>query len=174
MIRTISQLSDNSEDWNNILLFTSAALSKNKNCVIHYLNEPERQGATPQEAAKLWREKIVGLRRKGVKFVGPACASDGNGEQWIREFLTLVKEDVWEGEEPDFLGVHYYGESWEEAVEYLKRVNDRFPERKMVASEIGCTSRSYEEVVRFTGRLCNCKSFVQYRKEMFETSWACC
>ena len=55
------------------------------------------------------------------------------------------------------MGAHYYGESWEEAVKYLKGVHERFPERKMVVSEIGCTSRDYEVVVRFTGELCNCE-----------------
>lgn len=157
MIRVISQLDDGSEDWNNIFPFTSQSLKiKGKDCIIHYLNEPDRQGTTPQEAVKAWKEKITNLRKKGVKVIGPACASDKQGEKWIGEFMRLLKEES--GEEPDFMGVHYYGEDVEEAIKYLRGVRERFPEMRVVVSEVGCTSREYEVVVRFTGVLCNCKS----------------
>lgn len=89
-------------------------------------------------------------------MVSPACASDAKGQIWIGEFLDLVKEEG-EGEMPDFLGVHYYGAIGEEAVKFLEGLHERFPGLRVVVSEIACTSRVYEDVVKFTAQLCNCK-----------------
>ncbi|KUJ13867.1 uncharacterized protein LY89DRAFT_149027 [Mollisia scopiformis] len=142
-IRTPAQLSG--QDWSNILSSPSP--------IIHYLNEPERSGVTPSEAAELWFEKIVPLmKEKGIKVVGPSCASDAPGLAWLESFMSLLKA---KGEEPDFLGLHYYGPEPEAAIRYLEEMHGRWPAMKVVVSEIACTSREYRAVVEFTGKLCN-------------------
>lgn len=118
--------------------------------VMHFLNEPEREGVAPAEAAALWFDKIVPLRRaRGTKVVGPAAANDAQGSAWLDEFMACVDaRDA--GERPDFLGLHYYGTVAAEAVAYLTDRHGRYPGLPVNVSEIASISRDAREVERFS------------------------
>lgn len=110
-VRGLDQLTDANE-WGMI--------SNNEHAIIHYFNEPERAGITPEKAAEMWMEKMVPLRKeKGKKIIGPGCANDGAGEKWLDQFMTRVCEM---GEKPDYLGLHYYGPDGGAAIEYIKKM----------------------------------------------------
>lgn len=95
-------------------------ISNNEHAIVHYFNEPERAGITPEKAAEIWMEKMVPLRKeKGKKIVGPGCASDDAGEKWLDEFMERVCKM---GEKPDYLGLHYYGPDGGAAIEYIKKM----------------------------------------------------
>jgi len=97
-------------------------MSNNDHAIIHYFNEPDRAGITPEKAAEMWEEKMVPLRKgkeKGKKLVGPGCASDAGGETWLDEFMRRVRE---KGEPPDYLGLHYYGPDGAAAIQYIEKM----------------------------------------------------
>lgn len=95
-------------------------ISKNEHAILHYFNEPERAGISAREAATLWQEKMVPLRKAtGKKIVGPGCASDPPGEEWLDDFMKRVESM---GEPPDYLGVHYYGPSGAAAIQYIEKM----------------------------------------------------
>lgn len=110
-VRGMDQLTDPNE-WGMI--------SNNDHAIIHYFNEPERAGISPEKAAEMWEEKMVPLRKeKGKKLVGPSCASDPGGETWLDEFMRRVQE---KGEPPDYLGLHYYGPDGAAAIQYIEKM----------------------------------------------------
>jgi hypothetical protein len=82
MIRTLAQLEGN--EWEMVL--NSGAE------VVHFLNEPERAGVSTKDAARWWAEKVIPELRegKGMRIVGPSCASDEGGSKWLAEFMGLV------------------------------------------------------------------------------------
>lgn len=62
MVHLLPQLAG--EDWTNI--------ENSKEPIIHYFNEPERAGITPEEAAEHWNSQMLPLRhKKGKKLVSP-------------------------------------------------------------------------------------------------------
>jgi hypothetical protein len=82
MVRLQAQLSGS--DWNNI--WTS------DQPIVHYFNEPERAGITPQQACDWWFEKMVPLRiQKGKQLVSPSCAGDAAGQVKPLPFIPLIK-----------------------------------------------------------------------------------
>ena len=110
-VRGLSQITEPNE-WGMI--------SNNEHEIIHYFNEPERAGITPQQAADIWVEKMVPLRKeKGKRFVSPGCASDPGGEAWLDEFMKKV--EVWK-EPPDYIGLHYYGPDGSAAIAYIEKM----------------------------------------------------
>jgi len=143
-VRGIEQLTDLNE-WSMV--------SNNEHAILHYFNEPERAGITPEQAAEIWMEKMVPLRKgKGKKIIGPGCASDSGGEVWLDEFMARVQAM---GEPPDYLGVHYYGSDESAAIHYIKKMHNKYPELQVVVSEIASISRSKKEVFDFTAHLAN-------------------
>lgn len=122
--------------------------------VVHFLNEPERQGVTPAAAAKAWRERIVPdlVVEGGRKVISPACASDQPGKDWLADFMRDLRSDG--AKLPDYLGVHYYGADAEAAIVYLKEMYEKHGLPLMV-TEIASISRDVEEVRHFTRRLSN-------------------
>lgn len=82
--------------------------------------------------------------------MGPSCAGDAAGEAWLAEFMAGVK-----GEEPDFLGLHYYGTEAEAAIRYIEEMHAKYPGLPVIVSEIACISRRKEEVFAFTARVAN-------------------
>ncbi|GKT59530.1 hypothetical protein ColTof4_10751 [Colletotrichum tofieldiae] len=150
MIRTRAQLDTEEWDW----------IRDSDAAIVHYLNEPERQGIPPQDAAAWWLGKVVPELRgkRGKKLVGPACASDEAGERWLAEFMAAVcgdgtgaaKGDGSEG--PDFLGVHYYSGDVEHAKRYITSMWERY-RLPLNVSEIASISRDEKEVERFTDEL---------------------
>ncbi|WQF80551.1 Putative glycoside hydrolase superfamily, asl1-like, glycosyl hydrolase catalytic [Colletotrichum destructivum] len=141
MIRTRAQLDTEEWDW----------IRDSDAAVVHYLNEPERQGISPQDAATWWRAKVVPELRdaKGKKLVGPACASDEAGGRWLAEFMSIVCSGGSGCEGPDFLGAHYYGGDVGHAKQYIESLWERY-QLPLNVSEIASTSRDKAEVVRFT------------------------
>jgi len=143
-VRGMDQLTDPNE-WGMI--------SNNDHTIIHYFNEPERAGLSPQKAAEMWSEKMVPLRKeKGKKIVGPGCASDPGGEAWLAEFMKKVQD---QGEPPDFLGLHYYGPDGASAIQYIEKMHQKYPEYPVVVSEIASISRDKGEVFKFTIQVSN-------------------
>ena len=125
--------------------------------VVHFLNEPERQGDLPPErAAALWRERMLaGLRWPSggrTKLVGPSVASDDAGRVWLRAFMGHLRRD--QGEWPDFLGAHYYGTDAGAARQYLEGLRGEFG-LDVVVSEVACVAREPARVARFTADLAN-------------------
>ncbi|KAH8173166.1 glycosyl hydrolase catalytic core domain-containing protein [Sarocladium implicatum] len=118
--------------------------------VVHFLNEPERQGVTPTEAAKAWKEKIVPelVEGQGKKMISPACASDQQGKDWLARFFEACSADG-EGRKPDYLGLHYYGPEAEGAKAYLREMHDMY-ELPVLVSEIASISRDEKQVEAFT------------------------
>ncbi|KAJ3944554.1 uncharacterized protein N0V96_006092 [Colletotrichum fioriniae] len=147
MIRTRAQLDTEEWDW----------IRDSDAEMVHYLNEPERQGISPADAAAWWLEKVVPeLREKrGKKLVGPACASDPGGEAWLAQFMRLVHEEEEKKKKkmgPDFLGVHYYSGDVEHAKRYLTSMYERYG-LQLNVSEIASISRDPGEVEAFTEEL---------------------
>ncbi|KAF6833506.1 hypothetical protein CPLU01_05544 [Colletotrichum plurivorum] len=142
MIRTRAQLDTEEWDW----------IRDSDAEVVHYLNEPERQGINPQDAAEWWLHKVVlELRRKrGKKVIGPGCASDEKGDHWLASFMSIVGTDA-EGK-PDFLGVHYYGPDVEDAKRRITSVYEKYG-IPLSVNEVASTSRDAREVERFTDQL---------------------
>ncbi|KAL8954577.1 MAG: hypothetical protein Q9183_007038, partial [Haloplaca sp. 2 TL-2023] len=98
-------------EWENIV--------NAKNDIILFFNEPERAGISPQRAAEVWHNKMLPLRRnKGKKLVSPSCANDANGQKWIQDFMHRVADHP-----PDFLGLHYYGTSGQEAINFIEMMH---------------------------------------------------
>jgi Glycosyl hydrolase catalytic core len=140
-VRSAAQLSG--DDWANVLASTQP--------ITHFFNEPERAGISASSAAAAWAAQMVPLRAaRGTKLVGPSCASDAAGEQWLAEFMARVGAAP-----PDFLGLHYYGADGDAAVRYIEGMHARYPELPVIVSEIACISRKKEEVYAFTARVAN-------------------
>lgn len=143
-VRGLGQLTDPNE-WGMI--------SNNNHAIIHYFNEPERAGISPQKAAALWMEKMVPLRKEtGKKFVSPGCASDPGGEAWLDDFMKRICEMR---EPPDYLGLHYYGSDANAAIRYMEKMHNKYPQYPVVVSEIASISRDKKEVFAFTVQLAN-------------------
>lgn len=141
MVRTEAQL--NGEDWNRI--------QSTKEAIIHFFNEPERAGITPERAADIWRQKMLPLRaNRGKKLVSPSCASDKAGQDWIHKWMGLVSKHP-----PDFLGLHYYGTDGTKAIDYLQSMHNRHPNTPVILSEFASISRDYNQVLGFTVQVVN-------------------
>jgi len=141
MVRLEAQLSG--DDWKRI--------ESTNEGIIHFFNEPERAGITPQRAADIWKRQMLPLRQaKGKKLVSPSCASDPAGQAWIHAFMALVADRP-----PDFLGLHYYGTDGNAAIAYLQSMHNRYPHTPVILSEFASISRNYNEVLGFTVQLVN-------------------
>jgi hypothetical protein len=144
---------------------------ESKEQIVHFFNEPERNGISPQEAAQIWKnqvtlsgatsldsgrtltvEKIIpNLRnQRHKKLVSPSCASDPAGQKWISDWMSLVKDCP-----PDYLGIHWYGTDSSEARKYIENMHKKFPAHKIIVSEIASISRDQKQVYEFTKNICN-------------------
>ncbi|MCJ1454926.1 hypothetical protein MMC28_005279 [Mycoblastus sanguinarius] len=139
MIHDLGKLSG--EDWHRI--------ETTDQHIIHFFNEPERNGITAENAAEIWLKQVVPLKQKGKKLVSPSCASNPAGQEWIADFLHRVARDP-----PDFLGLHYYGNDAEAAVKYLEEMHTKH-KLPIIVSEIASISREYKEVLSFTAHMAN-------------------
>jgi Glycosyl hydrolase catalytic core len=119
--------------------------------IIHFFNEPERAGITPQHAADIWNRQMLPLRsQKGKKLVSPSCASDKAGQDWIHAWMKLVSNNP-----PDYLGLHYYGTDGDAAIRYLESMHQHHPRIPVIVSEFASISRQYNDVLGFTVQLAN-------------------
>lgn len=126
---------------------------------VHFYNEPERNGISAAEAAADWRATMLPLRSSsGVKLVGPAVASSGEGTTWFNEFYGALSP----AEYPDYLGLHFYTsettpaeQEVENAKAYIKERHNSFQLSSLpiVVSEIGSTSRDTASVTTFTSKM---------------------
>lgn len=71
--------------------------------------------------------------------------------------MNLVK-----GAPPDFLGIHWYGTDASEARKYIEDMHKKYPNYKIIVSEIASISRNGDEVYRFTKDICNWMDGVDY------------
>jgi len=140
-VRLEAQLSG--DDWANV--------ESSNQPIVHFFNEPERAGISPERAVDVWIEKMLPLReKKGKKLVSPSCASDPAGQAWIDNFMKGVASNP-----PDYLGLHYYGTDGNAAVEYLKSMHDKYPQQPIIVSEIASIARQKNDVLGFTAQLVN-------------------
>jgi len=141
MVRLEEQTSG--QDWANI--------ENSSEQIIHFFNEPERAGMSTEGAAEIWYKQMLPLRRsKGKKLVSPSCASDPGGEAWLEDFMNRISANP-----PDYLGLHYYGSSGDDAISYIESMHEKYPHPPIIVSEIACISRKYTEVLDFTAKLAN-------------------
>jgi hypothetical protein len=105
--------------------------------VILGFNEPERgdqANMSPAAAAKIWKQYIEPLRKKGVRLGSPAVSSAPAGVQWLQEFLK-------QGAQIDFIALHWYGEGADNFINYVqntrKTLGNRYP---VWVTEFACTS----------------------------------
>ena len=141
MVHLLPQLSG--QDWTNI--------EDSNQPIIHFFNEPERAGITPEHAADVWVKQMLPLReKKGKKLVSPSCASDQKGQAWIADFMNRVAAHP-----PDFLGLHYYGTDGNAAIQYIESMHQKHPHQHIIVSEIASISRKYQDVLGFTAQLAN-------------------
>lgn len=130
-------------EWHNIVTTNEE--------VIHFFNEPERAGISPEEAAKIWNDQILPLRTQHHKrLVSPSCASDPAGIAWIKKWMNLVAKNP-----PDYLGLHWYGTKGDEMIKYLETTHKEYPHQPIIVSEWASISRSYPDVLGLTVQLAN-------------------
>lgn len=86
------------------------------------------------------------------KLVSPSCASDPAGTDWIIKFMN--HPDV-RASPPDYLGLHYYGTEGADAKKYIEDLHNKFPDKKVIVSEIASISRHQPSVDGFTIDMCN-------------------
>jgi len=114
--------------------------------ILMFYNEPERANTSAQEAAETWHKMLVPLRKeKKKRLCSPSCSNDDNGQKWIEDFMGRVKDEM-----PDFLGLHYYGESAKEARDFVEMMHNKWPHLPVMITEIACISRSRDDVLKFT------------------------
>ncbi|KAK8044049.1 hypothetical protein PG993_004073 [Apiospora rasikravindrae] len=148
MVRELSSTSGN--DW--------SIIQNNNFPVILFFNEPERHGITPEKAKDIWMKQMIPLRKnKGRKLGSPAVASDDNGRKWIEKFMSLIPND-----KPDYLCLHYYSTNADEAIKYITNMHNKWNKIPVMVTEIACIDRNYQNVLKFTAKVCNW---------MDQTSW---
>ncbi|KAJ9620957.1 hypothetical protein H2203_007543 [Taxawa tesnikishii (nom. ined.)] len=131
------------DDWNRI--FTT------DQPIIHFFNEPERAGITPERAADVWNQQMLPLRwNQGKKLVGPSCSNDQIGQDWINRWMQLVAANP-----PDYLGLHYYGTDGNAMIAFLQQMHERYPNVPIIVSEWASISRNYMDVLGMTVQLAN-------------------
>ncbi|MCJ1236715.1 hypothetical protein MMC14_004697 [Varicellaria rhodocarpa] len=139
MVRSEAQLTGG--DWDNVV--------KSDQHIIHFFNEPERAGISPEHAADVWQKQMVPLRRQhGKKLVSPSCSNDKAGQAWIADFMKRVDKEA-----PDYLGLHYYGTDGNAAIRFIQDMHTKHPHQPIIVSEIASTARDLPSVMGFTAQL---------------------
>ena len=141
MVHLEAQLSGN--DW--------AIIEKSDQPIVHFFNEPERNGISAQTAANHWLNQMVPYaHQKNKKLVSPSCTGNDDGLKWLAQWMDLVKSHP-----PEYIGIHYYGTEGSAAKAFLEKVHAKYPQHKIIVSEIASTSRDIHSVVGFTGDMAN-------------------
>lgn len=157
MVHLEAQLSGG--DWQNILA--------SREPIVHFFNEPDKNGITPQRAADAWHRQLVPQLRqqRGKKLVGPSVSNDDNGQRWLEDFMRLTTSAP-----PDYLGLHYYGTDGDACIRYLKGMHARY-RKPIIVSEIASVSRNADSVYGFTIQLAN---FMDETEWVFEYGFFGC
>ncbi|KAI1778836.1 glycoside hydrolase family 128 protein [Hypoxylon cercidicola] len=147
MVRTPQHLEG--DNWTNLI----SVVSTQQNTIVHFYNEPERNGIKASDAVASWREKMLPLRQKyGVKLVGPGCASSGEGSAWLQAFMGMLSDD----EKPDYLNLHFYTLPSNPCDQEIRNAEHYFSEKHttynlpVIIGEMASTSRDGAQVVQFT------------------------
>lgn len=130
--------------------------------IVHFFNEPERNGISVDSAVAAWRQKMLPLRAStGALLVSPAPASNGEGSAWLSDFMGRLSAS----EKPDFLGVHFYTSQDAPAETEVAAAKAYMEERiatygiPLAVSEIGSTSRDANSVQTFTKQIAEYMDF---------------
>ncbi|KAI0376977.1 glycoside hydrolase family 128 protein [Hypomontagnella monticulosa] len=152
MVRTPQHLSG--DNWNNLI----SVCSSQKNTIVHFYNEPERNGISVSDAVAHWKQNMLPLRQKyGVKLVAPGCASDSNGSNWLQQFMGALSGN----EKPDYINLHFYTLPQNPVDQEIQNAVNFFSEKHraynlpIIVGEIACTSRDAAQVVKFTKEVSN-------------------
>ncbi|XXH02242.1 hypothetical protein Hte_008610 [Hypoxylon texense] len=147
MVRTPQHLEG--DNWKNLI----SVVSTQKNTIVHFYNEPERNGIAESDAVASWRQKMLPLRKKyGVKLVGPGCASSDEGSAWLQTFMGMLSDD----EKPDYLNLHFYTLPNNPCDQEIQNAEKYFSDKHktynlpVIIGEIASTSRDANQVVKFT------------------------
>ncbi|KAI6089191.1 glycoside hydrolase family 128 protein [Hypoxylon rubiginosum] len=147
MVRTPQHLEG--DNWSNLI----SVLSAQKGTIVHFYNEPERNGIDVSTAVTDWKNKMLPLRQKyGAKLVTPGCASSGEGSAWLQSFMGALADD----EKPDYLNLHFYTLPQNPCDQEIKNAENFFSEKHttynlpVIIGEIASTSRDATQVVTFT------------------------
>lgn len=117
--------------------------------LVLYFNEPERNGISPQQAADIWHNQVLELRRRGKQLCSPSPAWTDEGRSWLEQFMALVADSP-----PDYLGLHAYNTDAGATMRYLEEMHQRYG-LPIIVHEIASVSRSYDEVLAFTVEMAN-------------------
>ncbi|KAJ1334114.1 glycosyl hydrolase [Microdochium nivale] len=151
MVRTPAQASGDA--WSQMLTNINAQPNKSKKPIVHFYNEPERNGVSAKDAAATWKSKMLPLRKsKGVELVGPAIASSPEGLAWLKSFMGYLSD----GQKPDYVGCHFYTNKNSAVDKEITAAKNHLAAiifaygLPIVVSEIASTSRNSADVVKFT------------------------
>lgn len=119
--------------------------------IVLFFNEPERAGISPEQARDIWRQQMLPLRnQRGKKLGTPAVAGDDNGRAWLSKFMTLIESDP-----PDYLCLHWYSKDSASAQSYIQKMHGKWSRFPVMVTEIACIDKHQNQVVKFTGEMCN-------------------
>ncbi|RYP13633.1 hypothetical protein DL767_010643 [Monosporascus sp. MG133] len=152
MVRTPAQLSG--EPWENLL----SVLNSEEEKIVHFFNEPDKQGILPADAAKMWKDAMLPLRHEySTKLVSPGCASNDDGTRWLDEFMGHLTD----GEKPDYITLHFYTKADEPADKEILAAKQYLETRHeqhnlpIIINELASTSRDLNIVRNFTTEVGN-------------------
>ncbi|RYP68342.1 hypothetical protein DL771_006728 [Monosporascus sp. 5C6A] len=152
MVRTPAQLSG--EPWENLL----SVLTSEEKKIVHFFNEPDKQGILPADAAKMWKDAMLPLRQDySARLVSPGCASSDDGTRWLDEFMGHLTD----GEKPDYMALHFYTKAHEPADKEILAAKQYLETRHeqhnlpVIINELASTSRDLNIVRNFTTEVGN-------------------
>lgn len=108
-------------------------------------------------AATVWIQQLEPLRAQGIKLVSPAVTSADSGFTWMQNWFTACEGRC----HPDFIGVHWYGETFEQLASHIGRVNATYPnvsgiyltEWALPNANLTATQAFYNTSVQFLDRV---------------------
>lgn len=155
-VRTPAQLQGQEWDW-----AWNAAGDE-----IIFLNEPERQPVSPEDAARMWRSHMVPLRQqRGKKLIGPGVANDDAGKRWLERFMSLIGD-----QRPDYLGLHVYETDGNRAIAYMQSMYQKY-RLPLYITEIASIHRNYVDVLYFTAQVTKWMDDTDYVVLYFFFGW---
>ncbi|KAI0172919.1 glycoside hydrolase family 128 protein [Hypoxylon sp. FL1284] len=104
-----------------------SVLKSQKNTIVHFFNEPERNNIGVQQALDAWRQKMLPLRKHA----------------WLQQFMSQLKQN----EKPDYLNLHFYTLQQNSADQEIGNARKYFSGKHgdynipVIIGEIACTSR---------------------------------
>ena len=152
--------------------------------IIHFFNEPERNGISPQKAADYWHNQVRHFSHPITKIevhdvisrqlvsrpygiliwyqVTPALRNERHKQLVSPSCASDPAGQQWIAEfmelvqdaRPDYLGLHWYGIQATECQQFISSMHEKFG-LPVIVSEIASIDRNYESVHAFTRDMCN-------------------